>query len=178
MITIFNTFLIAISLSMDAFALSFSYGILKTKNKIMIITSIIVGIFHFIMPLLGHKFSTFLFSYTFIKPKVILFLIFLFISIDMLFSYFEKNKKLLNLNFFGILFFAISVSIDSFTVGIGFDLISNNILLSAIIFSIISSLFTVLGFFLGKKFNNTMGKNSFLIGSFLLFLYAVKVLTK
>lgn len=177
-ITIFNTFLVAISLSMDAFALAFSYGLLKIKNNIIIVTSIIVGLFHFIMPLLGYKFSAFLFSYTFIKPKIVLFLIFLFISIDMLFSYFEKNNKLFNLNLFGILLFSFSVSIDSFTVGIGFDLISNNILLSAAIFSVISSLFTILGFLLGKKFNNTVGKKSFLIGSFLLFLYAVKVLTK
>ena len=50
-------FLIAISLSMDAFSLSLAYGIegINPKNKIML--SFVVGIYHFIMPLIGLIFS-------------------------------------------------------------------------------------------------------------------------
>ena len=46
-------FLMAISLSMDAFSLALAYGTLGMSNKDKIILSLVVGIFHLIMPLLG-----------------------------------------------------------------------------------------------------------------------------
>lgn len=58
---------------MDAFALALSYGIIKVSNIKAILTAIIVGIFHFFMPLLGNKLGISIFSYTTFKPKYILF---------------------------------------------------------------------------------------------------------
>ena len=77
MIHITSIILIAVSLSMDAFALSLSYGIKQVPIKKIIITALTVGIFHFFMPLLGSIIGTTLFSYTIIKPRIVLFLVFL-----------------------------------------------------------------------------------------------------
>ena len=74
MIYILDIILIAVSLSMDAFALSFSYGISKVNIKKIILTAIVVGTFHFIMPLLGNFVGIPLFKYTLIKPKIIVLL--------------------------------------------------------------------------------------------------------
>ena len=162
---------------MDAFALSFSYGISKVNIKKIILTSIVVGIFHFIMPLLGSLIGIPLFRYTLIKPRIILFFVFLILSIDMFIHFFENEIVLRKLNIVGIVLFAISVSLDSFSVGLGLSYIYNNIIIAALTFSLISSIFTFLGFFCGKVISKKIGKYSFLIGGSSLMLYSIYILT-
>lgn len=162
---------------MDAFTLAFSYGIKKVDNKSLIITSIVTGIFHFIMPLMGNIIGIPLFEYTLIKPRYILFLVFLIISIDMFINFFNENPKLRNLNILGIILFAFSVSFDSFSVGLGINYICSNVVLSVSIFCFVSMLFTFLGFMLGKVLSQKIGKYAFLFGSLVLFIYSLVLLT-
>ena len=162
---------------MDAFTLAFSYGIKKVDNKSLIITSIVTGIFHFIMPLMGNIIGIPLFEYTLIKPRYILFLVFLIISIDMFINFFNENPKLRNLNILGIILFAFSVSFDSFSVGLGINYICSNVVLSVSIFCFVSMLFTFLGFMLGKVLSQKIGKYAFLFGSLVLFIYSLALLT-
>ena len=162
---------------MDAFALAIAYGIEKVKLKNVIITAITVGLFHFFMPLLGNYLGISLFEYTIIKPRYVLFLVFLILSVDMFMHFFEEKPKIRPLNMIGTLLFALSVSFDSFSVGIGINYIYDNILIIISCFCIISSLFTLIGFYFGKKLSNSIGKYSFLVGSFTLFLYSLMVLT-
>jgi putative Mn2+ efflux pump MntP len=162
---------------MDAFALALSYGINGVKTKKIIITAITVGLFHFFMPLLGNFIGISLFEYTIFKPKYILFLVFLMLSIDMFAHFFEEKPKIRRLNVLGIILFAISVSFDSFSVGIGINYIYDNILLTVLVFCIISSFFTLFGFLLGKCLSIKVGKYSFLLGSITLFIYSILMLT-
>ena len=162
---------------MDAFTLAFSYGIKKVDNKSLIITSIVTGIFHFIMPLMGNIIGIPLFEYTLIKPSYILFLVFLIISIDMFINFFNEKPKLRNLNIAGIILFAFSVSFDSFSVGLGINYICSNVVLSVSIFCFVSMLFTFLGFMLGKILSQKIGKYAFLFGSLVLFIYSLVLLT-
>ena len=53
MINYATIFLIAIALSMDAFSLSLAYGTLGLTKKEVNKLSVIVGIYHFFMPLIG-----------------------------------------------------------------------------------------------------------------------------
>lgn len=161
---------------MDAFCLSLSYGILNVKLNKMIITSIIVGVFHFFMPLLGNKFGILLFNYVYIKPKYILFFVFLYLSINMILSFFAKNKKPSNLNMIGIILFAISVSLDSFSLGIGITYLYENVYLSCLLFCIISMVFTLIGFLLGNKLSYKIGKYSYLLGGLILLIYSIIII--
>jgi putative Mn2+ efflux pump MntP len=162
---------------MDAFALSMSYGIKNISLKKVLITSLTVGIFHFFMPLIGNNIGNAIFEYTVIKPKIVLFLVFLIISIDMFIQFFQKEDNNKELNILGIIFFAISVSFDSLSVGFGISYLYDNIYLVVTLFCIISSLFTMLGFKIGKILSDKIGKYSFLIGSLILFVYSIKILT-
>lgn len=163
---------------MDAFALALSYGIKKVSKKNVIITALMVGLFHFFMPLIGNVLGTTLFEYTIFKPKIILFSVFLLLSIDMFIHFFEKEEKVRELNLIGTLIFAFSVSFDSLSVGIGIRYLYDNILFVVSMFCAISAFFTLLGFYLGKKLSKKIGKYSFLIGSITLFLYSIWILTK
>ena len=66
-------FLIAVSLSMDAFSLSLAYGTLNVDKSKRILLSIIVGAYHFFMPILGMNVgkTVFLFKYKLSKQYYI-----------------------------------------------------------------------------------------------------------
>ena len=177
MINIIDIILIAVSLSIDAFFLAASYGLSKVDNKRIALTSFSVGIFHFFMPIIGSKIGDFVFEYTLFKPNIILFVVFLILSIDLFISFLDENKKNYNLNIIGIILFSLSVSFDSFSVGIGIKYIFDNIIITLSCFSLISFLFTLFGFVLGKIISRKINKISFLIASMVLFIYSIKMLT-
>lgn len=162
---------------MDAFVLALSYGIKNVRVKNVIITALTVGIFHFFMPLIGNGIGVKLFSYTIIKPRFVLFIVFLILSLDMFTHFFEKTPKIRPLNIIGTIIFAVSVSFDSFSVGIGINYIYDSVLLACLSFCIISAFFTVLGFWLGRRLSAKTGKYAFIIGSLTLFVYSLIVLT-
>ena len=72
-----------------------------------------------------------------------------------------------------LLIFGLAVSIDSFSVGIGLNAISNNFILCSLIFSISSFLFTYLGLILGKKISSLIGRASTLIGGIVLIIIGI-----
>ena len=74
-----------------------------------------------------------------------------------------------------IIMFAIAVSIDSFTVGMALSLEKQNIVLGGLIFSLVSSIFTLTGLFLGKYLSK-YGKVSKIIGIIILFIFSIKYL--
>ena len=135
---------------MDAFSLALAYGTLNLDNKKEIIISIMVGIFHFFMPLLGYKVGKIILNIININPIIIAGIIFIILGIEMLLSLLKEEKATLITNLFSIMLFSLTVSIDSFSIGIGLNAISNNILLCSLIFSIVSFLFTLFGLKLGK----------------------------
>ena len=162
---------------MDSFALALSYGLLNIDKKSIVITAITVGLFHFIMPLFGSLAGNILFNHIIIKPKYVIFTVFLLLSIDMLLNFFDKRVKLRKLNLFGVVLFAISVSLDSFSVGLGLNYLYDNLILCFTTFCIVSALITIIGFFLGKKVSKKLGKYAFILGSITLFIYSIWVLT-
>lgn len=166
-------FFTGIGLSMDAFSLSLSLGTTNPTKKTIIKTSIIVGIFHFIMPLLGY-FIGYAFKYRITNINILTFVLFLILSIEMYKSKDEENNNILNN--LTILLIAFSVSIDAFTVGIAFGLNNEIILVSSTIFSITSALFTYFGLTLGKTLKSKYKKLSTYLGIILLLVVAIKYL--
>ena len=166
-------FFTGIGLSMDAFSLSLSLGTTNPTKRNIIKTALIVGLFHFIMPLLGYFIGN-SFKYKIPNINILTFILFIILSIEMYKTKDEEKSSILNN--ITILLIAFSVSIDSFTVGIAFGLNNEYILISSIIFSIISSIFTYLGLTLGKRIKNKYKKLSTYLGIILLLIVAFKYL--
>ena len=82
-------FFIAIGLSMDAFSLSIAYGTNKINKIKIIILSTLVGIFHFIMPLIGSNIGQKIF-FLINKSNYIVSIIFFLLSYEM---YKSRNEK-------------------------------------------------------------------------------------
>lgn len=164
--------IIGISLSMDAFSLSLVYGMIGMNQKQKTFLSLIVGIYHFIMPLIGLIFGTILDSIDIIDIDIIASIILIYIGIDLIISNFKKEDGL-ELTKIGFLIFGLSVSIDSLTVGIGLKAITDNYLISSIVFSLSSLFFTYIGLVLGNIIGNKIGSYSKTIGGVVLIVIAI-----
>ena len=169
--------LLGISLSFDAFSLASIYGLLNIKNDKIILTSLIVGLFHFFMPMLGLKLGNLLQNYLNINIKIFILMLLFFLFIEML----KTNNKQENeedLSYLKIIIFAFLVSIDSFFTGIGLLLFDINIYIISTIFFTISGISTFLGFKLGKIVSNKVMEKSKYIGITIILLLIVYILCK
>lgn len=166
-------FSIAVSLSMDAFSLSLSYGTLGITKTEIIKLSIIVGIYHFFMPLLGFYFGRILLSFIPLNPDLIVFIVLSFVGIEMIIASLKKENLIKKTKIIDLLFFGLAVSMDSFSVGIGLNAISHKKIICSAIFSITSFLFTYFGLILGKKINQLVGKISTIVGGIVLIIIGI-----
>lgn len=171
--SIIMVIIIAISLSMDAFSLSLAYGTLNLEKKYINILSIIVGIYHFVMPLLGMLVGNSILKIIPISTNIIVFLVLLLIGIEMIIESFKQDKTVSLMKISELLIFGLAVSLDSFSVGLGMSVIYKNPLVSSVIFSISAFLFTYIGLYLGKTINKLIGKVSTLIGGFILIIIGI-----
>ncbi len=163
----------SISLSMDTFALSLCYGTIGLSKIKQLILSISVGTFHFFMPLIGIMVGKFSLNLLKIDMKYIVYAIFMLIGIEMLLESFDKNKKIINLNTIGIILFSLSVSIDSFTLGIALNYLSDNYFLCSTLFCITSFLFTLIGLKLGNKIRTYFNNIASIFGGIILIIMAI-----
>lgn len=169
---------IGTSLSIDAFSIATCMGMTNIPQNKIIKASLTVGLFHFIMPLLGVIISSFIINKLNINTNLILGIILTLISLQMFIEYIKPSNKDIKLTNLGIILFAFGVSLDSFSVGLGLLAITNNLLLSSTIFSICSFSFTFLGLTVGKYINNKLNKYSYLIGTIILFILGISFICK
>lgn len=165
--------LIAVSLSMDAFSLSLAYGTLNVEKSKRIILSVIVGIYHFLMPILGMSVGKTVLYLLPIKPTTVVFFVLLIIGIQMILESFKQDRNISLLKISEFFIFGFAVSVDSFSVGIGLNAIYTKPLIAALIFSLSSFIFTYVGLYLGTKINDWIGKSSTLIGGIVLIIIGI-----
>ena len=166
-------FLIAVSLSMDAFSLSIAYGTMKLSKKEINSLSIIVGLYHFFMPILGMFIGKFVLNMLNVREDIIILVIFCLIGINMIFESFRGVEPLNRMKLFEMLTFGFAVSLDSFSVGIGIHNLTNNVIVSSLIFSITSFAFTYMGLLFGNKLNKYFGKYATIAGGFTLIILGI-----
>lgn len=166
-------FMLAVGLSMDAFSLSMIYGTLNLKPRMQKLMSIMVGIFHFFMPLLGYKVGELILKVIKVNPDILIGIIFIILGLEMLLSLKKEEQVKILTGITSVIFFAFTVSIDSFSTGIGFGVANTNMLLPCIIFSLTSAIFTYMGVVLGNKLANKFGNITTLIGSIILIILGI-----
>ena len=165
---LFIIFIVAISLSMDSFSLSLAYGTLNLSEDKEKKISIMVGIFHFFMPILGFLIGKVIINIIKINPEIIAGVVFIVLGLEMIISLLKKEDLKVITGIFSMILFAFTVSIDSFSIGIGINAISNNIILCSSVFSLVSAIITYIGLRLGKRLNLMIGYTSNIIGAIIL----------
>ena len=165
-------FLVAISLSLDAFSLALSIGLRNISKKEIKTYSLVVGLYHFIMPLMGFFMRLLINNFFTLPNKMIFISVIVFIIIGILINK-DKDKEI---NIISPIIFGFTVSIDSFSIGI--SLSKSYLLISILQFSIISSFLTYIGFKIADKmklkFKNKSKYISILILIFILIYNIIK----
>jgi len=162
--------MIGISLSMDTFSISLSLGTFNiSKNKTIFLT-LLVGLMHFIMPLLGTFLGNKIITFLNINVNFLLGIILIIIAIEMSLELINKEDKFFELNVFNMILISFSVSLDSFSTGLGLSAITDNFFLSGIIFSVCAAAFTLMGLIIGKYSTKKIGVIANLLGILLLLL--------
>lgn len=170
---IFSILLIGIALSMDTFSLSLGVGTFNISNKQALRLSLIVGIMHFFMPILGMLLGDKIIKMFELQCDILLGIILLFIAIQMLIDIIKHEENPFNLNIIGMFIFAFGVSLDSFSVGLGIKAITDNINLATSIFAICSFIFTFSGIMIGKFANKYIGTYASILGVIILFTLGI-----
>lgn len=178
---IIELFLIAIALSMDAFAVSICKGM--TYNKLNLKTpltiSIWFGFFQALMPLigylLGNTFSHFIASI----DHWIAFILLSYIGYNML-----KESKEVNCDirvaqatsFKLMLSLSIATSIDALAAGVTFAFLIVNIYYAIIFIGTVTLIMSFIGVYIGNFFGSKLKSYSELFGGLLLIFMGIKIL--
>lgn len=172
--------LIGIALSMDAFAVCLSSGMVYPGMKKMQKLSMPVafGLFQGIMPVLGYYlgniFSDIIDRYSGIISLVILGAI----GINMIRDGFapeeEKTEKTFTLTV--LLLQAVATSIDAFAVGVSFAAGGADILLAAPVIALTTFLLSIAALILGAKAGEHLGAKGEILGGIILIIIGIKAL--
>lgn len=182
---LFTLFLIALGLSMDAFAVSVSNGMCfkNFKKSQAFVSSFAFGIFQGLMPLIGY-FAGSLFFNTISKLDHWIALILLsYIGINMILDAIKelKNKcenRKNDLNDYTIktlLLQGIATSIDALAVGISFAALNINILTATMFICGVTFICCLIGSVIGKKFGHLLQEKAKIFGGIILIFIGLKI---
>ncbi len=177
-------FVIAISLSLDCFAVSISSGgTMKFFNfKNLIKMSFFFGFFQSIMPLVGYFAGVSALKYIEKIDHWIAFVLLATIGAKMIYESYEIEKLDCSKNTacpFGIqtlILLSFATSIDALAIGFTFSLLKIVILTPVIIIGVVSFFMSVWGIIMGYKGKSFFGKKMEFIAGIILILIGLKIL--
>lgn len=173
----FMTILImALALGMDAFSLGIGIGMKGIRLPDVLKISLTVGLFHILMPLCGmltgHYVSRMLGDIAILAGGGLLMLL----GLHMIYSSIrgEESASFDYRSIFGVMVFALSVSIDSFSAGISLGLFASDLLLTILLFGALGTVMNTLGLLVGRKASFLLGGYGEALGGVILLAFGVK----
>jgi putative Mn2+ efflux pump MntP len=172
---------IAIGLSMDSFAVSVTSGLLIKNAKFIQFVKfcLILAMFQALMPLVGWLLGKELKSYIESSDHWVAFILLLLIGGKMIWEGSKKVKKrnqydpLKNIVMLGLGF---ATSIDALVIGLGFGILSVNIIYPVVIIGITTFIASVTGIFIGSKLQRGSDLKLEIIGGLVLIGIGLKIL--
>ena len=172
--------LIAVGLSMDAFAVSITLGlsVKKPKTREILVPGVFFGFFQALMPITGY------FAGFFFASKVeefgpwIAFILLGIIGGNMIRESLSKKEDNLNEDYFQflkMLVLAIATSIDALAVGVTFAFFKINIFKAAIIIGLITFFLSMVGVKIGNIFGTKYKSKAEFTGGAVLVLLGIKI---
>lgn len=169
--------IMALALGMDAFSVGLGMGLIRLKFRQIFYIGVTIGVFHIWMPLVGMLIGRLL-SDTFGTVATLLgggLLILL--GVQMIFASFKKEEEpLITPVGFGLIVFALSVSLDSFSVGLSLGIYGAKTFLTIAIFGIVSMVLTWIGLLVGKRVQAWFGSYSEALGGSILLGFGLKLI--
>ncbi len=173
--------LLAVGLSMDAFAVSVCKGLAvgKVKAKHMCIVGAWFGGFQALMPTVGYLLGTRFEKYITAVDHWIAFVLLMLIGANMIreaLSKGEEEEADASLSFKTMFLMAVATSIDALAVGITFAFLQVNIVPAALTIGATTFLISAIGVKVGSVFGLRYKKRAEIVGGVILCLLGVKIL--
>ncbi len=168
--------IMAVALGMDAFSLGIGIGMKGIRLLDVMKISLVVGFFHILMPLFGmftgHYLGSILGDIAILTGGGLLILL----GSHMVYSSLKGDdvKSINHSTFWGVLLFALTVSIDSFSVGISLGLFASDLILSVMMFGLLGCLMSTTGLMLGRRVAPWFGDYGEALGGVILFVFGLK----
>ncbi|WP_062351528.1 manganese efflux pump MntP family protein [Bacillus kwashiorkori] len=169
--------IMAFAMSLDAFSVGLGMGMVPLRLRQIFHIGIIVGIFHVIMPLLGILTGQFLSERMGVFATYTGGLLLIYIGLQMFTSSFkeEEGARFKPVGS-GVFMFALSVSIDSFSLGLSLGIIGARLVTAIVLFGIFATCLTWSGLYFGKKMKSLFGSYSEALGGVILLFFGLKLL--
>jgi putative Mn2+ efflux pump MntP len=178
---LFSIFLIGISLSMDALAVSISTGITlgRVRPRHVLKIALFFGVFQALMPLLGWAAGQTVASYIEDWDHWLAFVLLAGIGIWMLVEAIRggEQEKTADPTATGtLLILAVATSIDALAVGISFSFVRVNIFQAIAVIGCTTLILSALGVLLGRRLGKLFEKRASILGGIILIGIGVKIL--
>lgn len=177
--SILDLFILAVGLSMDAFAVSVCKGLSlgKIKPKHMYIAGAWFGGFQALMPLIGYFLGSFFAEMIEKYDHWVAFVLLAIIGGNMIKESFGKDEKVdSSMNVKSMLLLAIATSIDALAVGVTFAFLQVQIVPAVSFIGVITFIFSAVGVKIGSLFGTKYKSKAELFGGIVLVLIGIKIL--
>jgi len=175
--------LIAVGLSMDAFAVSASNGVIKKHSLILqaILLAVFFGSFQGLMALAGWSVGSLAHNLVAAIDHWIAFTLLAVIAGKMMCESFASEKPATYggiLSLCTILALSVATSIDALAVGIGLSFIESSILDPVVVIGLTTFFLTLVGAAIGHVLGKMIGRRFELLGGLILLAIGVKILVE
>ena len=177
--SILDLFILAVGLSMDAFAVSVCKGLSlgKIKPKHLCIAGAWFGGFQALMPLIGYFLGSFFAEMIEKYDHWVAFVLLAIIGGNMIKESFDKDEKVdSSMDVKSMLLLAIATSIDALAVGVTFAFLQVQIVPAASFIGVITFIFSAVGVKIGSLFGTKYKSKAELFGGIVLVLIGIKIL--
>ena len=178
--TIFELFVLAVGLSMDAFAVAVCKGLAigKIQWKHVVIVGLWFGGFQALMPLIGYLLGSSFAEYIAAVDHWIAMILLVLIGANMVRESLDKDPEHVNpsLGFKTMLVMAIATSIDALAVGVTFAFLQVSILPAAGLIGVTTFLISAAGVRIGSLFGLRYKARAEICGGAILILLGIKIL--
>lgn len=175
----FEVIILALALSMDAFAVSIGLGSkpVESHKKLAIWAAIYFGLFQGLMPLIGYLGGKGLLGWIEIYAPWIAFLLLLFVGGKMIFEAFSEGieEDICQITQRVMLTLAIATSIDAMAAGFALNLLEVNALLACLIIGLVTCVMSAIGVYIGKRSGTWLESKAELVGGLVLILIGIRL---
>ena len=174
--------LLALGVSMDAFAVSICKGLAMKKATVKagLTCGIWFGGFQALMPIIGYFLGRSFALYVVEIDHWLAFGLLTLIGLNMIREaiWGDDEAQDANFGFRTMLLMAIATSIDALAVGISMAFIGANIWISATVIGVVTLLLSAIGVYLGKMFGSRLGSKAGIVGGIILITIGIKILVE
>ena len=171
-----DIFMLALALSIDAFVVSFSYGLCIERRKRLnsFLLALTTGSFQAFMPVISYFFTGIIKTYIEPYSKITVFIIFAYLGINFIIEGLNKNKdnKKIDICVQSLLLIGIATSIDALSSGITLSLTNTSITISSITIGAVTFINSIIGYWLGYYLKNIKSRYFEIIGGIILLILA------